>query len=127
MNSPQMEFAGNIGGLQNFLSQCSSAALAMAIQPEITKIMQNQSLDSNAPLTVDLLNTLRQSLYSRNDDPDARQTDILMILADALRGKGVSSGNPIEDRLRFVEILQDQLQRNGRVNFQRALAESIAR
>lgn len=123
--STQREFAPTIAGLSSYLTSCPSAALGLAVGDEVRALVKKDGLSTDAGLTPEFLNQLRAGLNRRNQDA-VMQQDMLMMIADAMGGSNrVSSGNPVEDRARFVEVLIDQLHSGGRVNFSRAFATAI--
>ena len=125
MNQPQVEQPATIRGLSSFLYNCPSAALATAINGEIGQVTNAKGIDWNSGLSHEFLNDIRQALYSRTEQSGA-EADVLMMLADAMKGGSSSSRNPMESRLRFIEILQEQITKGDTINFQLAYESAMS-
>lgn len=115
----KIDYPATLGGMREFLRNCPSAGMCMAVGGEIDKLISEAGEAEAAPLCIHTLAQLRQRLYDRPHEPAAQRDDIFMMLADAFGGKG-SPTNPLEANLRFVEELQGQLGAGEKPNFQRA-------
>jgi hypothetical protein len=120
---PTREFASNVEGFSQYLFECPSVTVGTSVGEALREVVAEKELSSDAPITADVLADIRGKLYERGSDADAMMGDMFAVLADAMSGgRSQTSSNAFEDRLRFVEALQEQLSSGGRLNFPRAMA-----
>lgn len=91
-----------VGGMQSYLSQQPSVGLATTMNEAIIFVRQTEELPPNAPLTRQVLETIRQAIYATND-PSRGNVDPVMMLFNALLS---STGNAAEEALQFIGKLQ---------------------
>ena len=125
---PTQSYQSTVKGLRDFLYQCPSVAMATAINEIIGNMISKEDLDPQARLDQAILGKIHEALYDRGSDLQSQQMDLLAMFATALGGHSAAqSSNPMEDRLRFIENLREQLSETGRLDFQRAFTQAVSR
>jgi hypothetical protein len=123
--SPNLDQSNSFDGIKRFLFDCPSASMAQSVGEAIDTVIHENDIEYSVALTVDTLELVRQELYKRKDDSGAGQIDVLLMLADAMGGgRSQLSSNPFESRLRFIEIMQEQIQEDGKVNIPLAFEQA---